>query len=90
MKQKVYITKYALTAGITENEAEVKPSCYNDSIYYASVVDNYGGFTSYRVGTDAFYTLEEAVNNAEKKRLKKIESLKKQIVKLEKLKFGEL
>lgn len=79
---KVYITKYALTQGILEKDLEVSPAYYNDKIFYATE-----GFYSYRIGTEAFLNIEDARKNAEERKLKKIESLKKQIKKLETLKI---
>lgn len=87
MVNKVYITKYALTKGILCKEAKVETSCYNDNIIFAYIEDEYGGVNSYKIGTEAFYKLEDAVNDFKNRRNKKIESLKKQIKKLEKLKM---
>lgn len=75
---KIYITRHALTAGILERDAEVKE--YVDGTKLAYVKSDY---SSYRLGADAFLNLEDAKKNAEERRLKKIESLKKQIKKLE-------
>lgn len=86
MEQKVYITKYALTKGILEKDAEVKPSHWDKNILFAWVHGNFGD-ESFRVGSEAFCTKEEALKDADGKRIKKIESLKKQINKLENLKF---
>ncbi|MCM1031592.1 MAG: hypothetical protein NC410_09170 [Oscillibacter sp.] len=82
MKQIVYITKHALTCGIIEKEADA--SC-SDRNYISTKEDI--GFTCYKIGKDVFFTLEEAKVRAEKIRLKKIDSLKKQIKKLEKMTF---
>lgn len=82
MERKVYITKYALTAGIEEIEAEIKDFGNGHLMAFAN-----GIYPSYRVGSEAFYTLEAALKNAEERRIKKIKSLKKQINKLENLKF---
>lgn len=79
---KVYITKYVLTSGILEKEARINE--YPDSKPRAFVN---GDYSSYGIGTEAFYTLDEAKKNAEKRRMRKIESLKKQIKKLENLKI---
>lgn len=85
--KKVFITKYALTQGILEEEADI--TVYQSPIEkpreYARVKGDWSG---YPIGKEAFYTLEEAVKRAEEMRKKKIESLKKQIVKLEKLSFN--
>lgn len=86
MEQKVYITKYALTAGILIRHAEVSSAYWDEKVLYASAKEEMGTST-YRIGTEAFYTLEEAKKNAEERRMKKIESLKKQIKKLENLKI---
>lgn len=79
---KVYITKYALTSGIIEAEMRVKDngnSCYGKpkGYYYET------GF----YGNDFFLNKEEALQNCENRRLRKIESLKKQIEKISKKKF---
>jgi hypothetical protein len=74
---KIYVTKYALTAGIKEHEAEISSSggAYVNGLY--------GGF----FGNDFWDNEEEAKKHANVMRLKKIASLKKQIEKLEKLTF---
>lgn len=82
MKQKVYITKYSLSKGILEKEARVSDLGYGRLRAFCN-----GDYSSYGIGSEAFYTLEEALNNAEEQRIKKIESLKKQIKKLETLKI---
>ena len=77
---KAWVTKYALTNGIlvrngthltTEDETE----------YF------YEGPLFARWNIDAFATEEKAIDRANDMRLRKIESLKKQIRKLEALKF---
>lgn len=82
MKQNIYITKYALSEGILEKEAEIND--YGNGHLRAFVN---GDYSSYGIGSEAFFTKEDALNNAEKRRLKKIESLKKQIEKLKVLRF---
>lgn len=82
MEKKVYITKYALTGGIIEKEARVYD--YGNGHLRAFVN---GDYSSYGIGSEAFFEKEEALKNAEKRRTKKIDSLKKQIKKLENLKF---
>lgn len=83
MEAKVFITKYALTKGIQEVKANITKS-WPDNVRFASV---YGFYTDFVVGRNAFIDKSEAVKQAEKMRLKRIESLKKQIKKLEDLKF---
>lgn len=68
--EKVFITKYALTEGILEKEAEICD--YGHEIAYVK-----GEFSSYSLGKEAFRTREQAMERAEKMRLKKIASLKK-------------
>lgn len=78
---KVWITKYALTQGIFEEEAED----YGDGFVKVTkkgFLDSY-----YKKGKDWHKTKESAIAKAEEMREKKIASLKKQIEKLEKIKF---
>lgn len=78
---KVWITKYALTKGILEKECEdrgngaVKEAENRFPIYY------------HREGDEWHRTKESAIKKAEEMRQKKIASLKKQIEKLEKMRF---
>lgn len=79
---RVWITKYALTTGIYEIEAEITE---NGSAFdmHASLPTFYN-----KEGKDWHRTKEDAIQKAEAMRQKKIVSLKKQIEKLEKLKFS--
>lgn len=79
---KVYITKYALTQGIYEAEAE-ECSGFNGMIKIDGEYPEY----YHREGRDWCRTKEDAVKRAEEMREKRILSLKKQIEKLEKLRF---
>ncbi len=81
MKQKVWISKYALSGGIKEHEAEVR----NGSAYPGAPFMSFTGFV---LGKDAHFTKAEAVAVAEQMRKKKIASLKRQLGKLEKLQFN--
>lgn len=78
---KVWITKYALTDGIIEAEGEP----YGLEWVSASWDDGYrcGDFEK----GEWFDTKETAIQKAEEMRREKIESLKKQIEKLERLRF---
>lgn len=76
---KVYITKYALTKGILEKEVE---DCGN-----GMVRENENHFPTYYHGTDWHKDKQSAIDKAEEMRKKKIASLKKQIEKLEKMKY---
>lgn len=81
-----YITKYATTRGIIEGDT--------DKLMDYKVTDGTMLYVHYRDGTILFlnggewYTSKSmAVADAEQRRMKKIESLKKQIEKLEKIEF---
>ena len=80
MKTKVWITKYALSSGITENDADIREGRAYPGAPFVSYV-------SFKIGTDAFLSREEAVQAAHLARKKKVASLKKQITALEALKF---
>jgi len=83
MTQKVYITKYALSGGIIEMEAEI-----HECDWGKKGISVWGKFKNYTTGfynNDFWLTPEEAIADAENRRVKKIASLKKQIAKLEKL-----
>lgn len=81
MEKKIFVFKYALTRGIIEVDAEIKQGTHEE---YAQVEDRIGFIWLNR---DYVHTKEEALKKAEDMRFKRIESLKKQIVKLEKMKF---
>lgn len=79
-----WMTKYALSGGIQEVRGEIHIADER----YATIRMPGSQFPSgYKIGTDVFYTEAEAISNAEERRKLKILSLKKQIAKLEKLKF---
>ena len=84
MIQKVFITKYALTSGIEEAEMDVK---LNNPNFKKSCYGKFKGFSQGFYNDDFHLTKEDALKDAEKRRKKKIESLKKQISKLEQLSF---
>lgn len=77
---KAYITKYALTKGILEKEAE---ECGNGMIATREKWNAY----FHGEGKEWHRTKEEAIKRAEEMRKKKICSLEKQIEKLERMKF---
>lgn len=79
-KTKVWISKYALTGGITEHMAEIK----NGAAYPGAP---FMSFTSFTLGKEAHLTREEAIKAAEVMRKKKLAALKKQIAKLETMEF---
>lgn len=76
---KIYITKYALTQGILEKDAKI--------VEPGMVVVNDGVASSYYHGDDWHETLDDAKERAEQMRRKKVESLKKQLARVEALTF---
>lgn len=82
MEKIIYITKWALTKGIKECNADIEKSVYDDKIEVAWVK---GMMSCLIIGRDAFFDRELAVKMANEMRLKKIKNLKKQIIKLEKM-----
>ena len=80
---KVWITKYALTQGIIEIEAEECGKGFEGMIQTKEKCPSY----YHGEGKDWHRTKEDAIKKAEKIRQKKIESLKKQIKKLEEMRF---
>lgn len=77
---KVFITKYALTAGVKEIETDIIRDRFENEEY---VIDD--SYSYFRIGTNAFTDKSEALKKAEEMRIRKIASLRKQIEKLEKL-----
>ena len=78
---KVYITRWALTEGIIECDGQVRKS----GTYSFVMTEDY--FDEFVLNKDAFLTRKAAKQKAEEMRDKRIEPLKKQIQKLEKMKF---
>lgn len=82
---KVWITEYALTQGIIEAETD---KISNDGYCHAYWIDKKGYKCDSFLCPQHFATdKESAIAKAEEMRQKKIASLKKQIQKLEKMKF---
>jgi hypothetical protein len=84
MSVKVWITKYALSSGIREEEAEI---CEDVNVEMIRVGKQVTMCSEYFHGEDWHRTREGAVARAEKMREKKIASLKKKIEKLTKASF---
>lgn len=78
---KVWITKYALTDGVIEADVE---SCSSN---IASVSWDNGTRCMNLHWSECYLSKEFAIKQAEEIRQKKIESLKKQIKKLEEMRF---
>lgn len=81
---KVWITKHALSKGIEEREAQ--ESISQDPNIITAKVDGYIQYFHGR-GNDWHLSEKDAKFKAEEMRKKKIESLQKQISKLEKMRF---
>ncbi len=87
---KFWVTKYALTQGIIEVEAEEPPEKSPDMLVVRPGADSEMfsfSFTQYLHGSEWHRTREDAVKEAESMRVKKIASLEKSILKIKKLKF---
>jgi hypothetical protein len=78
---KIWISKYALSGGISEYE------CAEPHDGYAYPGDPFPPYASFKVGRDAHATREDAVKAAEAARTKKIASVRKQLARLEALRF---
>ena len=86
---KVWITKYALTDGILEVELIAEHKIRENPIEYKSryLCRNSDSDQFYLDCDDFCYTHECAIQKAKEMRQKKISSLKKQIEKLEGMRF---
>lgn len=78
---KVWITKYALSDGIKEKEVKQSDS-FPEIVHEKDLYNSY-----YGDGKEWHRTKESALAKAEEMRKKRIASLRKQIEKLEKLRF---
>lgn len=85
---KVWITKYALTDGIEEIDSASVAIMEVEDTGYLTICRNAGNLP--KTYNKKYYSLdkESAIHKAEEMRQKKIASLKKQIEKLEQMKFG--
>jgi hypothetical protein len=86
LRQKVYLSKYALSLGIVECEVTYK-SGGRDYVQLKKISDGQGFHDYYKIGRDVFDSRELAVEAANKIKDKKIASLHKQLANLEKIKF---
>ena len=87
---KVWITKYALTDGISEGEIIAKHSVLECGMIESKIkylCKNSDGDHFYLESDDFCDSLKSALKKAEEMRQKKIDSLKKQIEKLERMRF---
>lgn len=79
-----YVTKYALSVGVLVVSGEVSTISPEMLCYRVKG----GRYDQYAHGKDWHATLEAALADAERRRVRKIESLKKSIQKLERLDFA--
>ena len=86
---KAWITKYALTGGIIEAEIIEQWNVRNDPVcVMAKYLCQSQNGNKYILDSDDFcFDYESAIQKAEEMRQKKIEGLKKQIEKLEEMRF---
>ena len=82
--QSVFVTKYALSGGITEHHVD-NQHVRDGYVYPGKPFMDYTGF---KLGVEAFFSRDEAVAASIAARVRKIESLNKQIRKLEALSFS--
>jgi hypothetical protein len=80
---RLWITAKALTRGIQEMEG------HRTSDRYVCVRTPAGYHQAYRIGVDAFLSLDGAIANAEARRLRRIERLKLQLAHLERKRFPQ-
>ena len=78
---KIWISKYALSSGITEHEC---PEPKNGFVYPGPP---FMRSFALKLGSEAHTTREAAIDSAEAMRAKKINALRKQILKLENMSF---
>jgi hypothetical protein len=81
---KIWATKYALTTGIKEYDVE---DCGNGMVKTPGSFSTGGGLYFHGEGVEWHRTLFNAKIHAETMRNKKIATLKKQMLKISKLKF---
>ena len=74
----IWVTLYALSRGIRKGRAVMRGSYWK--------ID--GDYALYALGKDAFDSEADAIADAERRRVKKIAALKKQLAKLESLTFS--
>ena len=83
-EMRYYFTNYALTTGIDVQDADECKRLTCDDNYITNPAWSH---TMCKLGRDVFDSKEAAIANAEERREKKIASLKRQIAKLESMKF---
>lgn len=76
----VWISKYSLTKGIYSAEAEIKDSSEGRTGILI-------GFSFYKIGRDCHFDKANAVKAANEMKIKKLQSLDKQVKKISALEF---
>lgn len=80
---KAYIIKYALTSGIFLADVEANTLDAGAYVYRKESI----GFSSYKLGRDAFLDKDEAIAAAKKLRDRKVASVERQLANLKKMEF---
>lgn len=80
---KVYVTEYALTSGVYRTEAEI-----SECGRFARAKNQFGLNTANTLGKSAFFTVEEAKKDFEKRKAFAIRSAEKKLQKLKNLEFS--
>ncbi len=77
----IWLTKYALTAGVTKHEVEHNPG----NAYVAFSIGNALGRKNFKIGIDAHFSLEAAMWHAEDMRMKALIACENRMAKLKNL-----
>ena len=85
IKKKVYITKYFSTLGVIEADAEFRAE--DSSCCFSELRSSHGVFCEWFSKTQFYFSKEDAKKDFEKRKKKKILSLKRQIEEMEKINF---
>lgn len=85
--RKIWVTKYALTKGVFSADAELSSEYLQMAVVEGDI--RLGTCRSCYHGSDWHLTRSCALEQAERMRARKLESLRKQIAKLEALKFDD-
>lgn len=81
---KVYVTKYVLTSGVFLMEARIS-EC---GLFVTGKIPQGGYYTTFTIGKSAFFNLEEAKADFEKRKASSIKSTKKKLQRLKNLEFS--
>ena len=81
---KIWNTKYCLTDGITEHDVEI---CRNDSMVTIPKTEKSYAINLHGEGKDWHRSRETAINRAKEVKIKKLQSLDKQMKKISAIEF---